>query len=444
MLVMDEAFDMWRQAKNPADYHLYFDDWWRKDVENMVYRDRNHPSVIFWSIGNEIPNRQTPEVVTLARTIGDFIRKLDPTRPVTSAVNDLKPDKDPYFATLDVAGYNYAAQGDHGVRDLYGSDHARVPSRIMVGTESYPLAAFPSWMGVVDNPWVIGDFVWTAFDYIGEASIGWRGYWQEQNFFPWNLAWCGDIDICGWKRPQSYYRDALWKQNQLSLFVTPPTPTFAPNPKRESWSLWHWFDAVAHWNWTGHEGIPLVVTAYSSCERVELFLNGKSLGSLNVSRENQFMATWNVPYAEGTLKAVGYTGKKVVAISELKTAREATSIRLTADRTMLKSDNEDLCYVTVELTDAEGRRNPFAENLVNFEIEGPGTIVGVGNANPVSLESYTQPQRRAWQGRCLVIIKSGNTPGKIVLKAMAEGMGMEEVEVRVETPCMASVHNGHE
>lgn len=431
MLVMDEAFDMWRQAKNPTDYHLYFDAWWKKDVENMVFRDRNHPSVVFWSIGNEIPNRQTPEVVSLARSMSDYVRKLDPTRPVTAAVNDLKPDKDPYFATLDIAGYNYATQGDHGTRNLYGTDHARVPARIMVGTESYPLAAFQSWMDVIDNPWVIGDFVWTAFDYIGEASIGWRGYWQKQDFFPWNLAWCGDIDICGWKRPQSYYRDALWKENQLSLFVKPPMPTFAPNPKRESWSLWHWFDAVAHWNWTGHEGNPLEVTAYSSCGRVEIFLNGKSLGSRNISRESQYMATWNVPYTEGTLKAVGYAGKKVVAISELKTAKEAASIRLMPDRTVLNADNEDLCYITIELTDAEGRRNPFAENLVNFEIEGPGTIIGVGNANPVSLESYTQPRRRAWQGRCMVIVKAGNTPGKIVLKAIADGVGMGEVMVEL-------------
>lgn len=429
MLVMDEAFDMWRHAKNPADYHLFFDDWWKKDVENMVFRDRNHPSVFSWSIGNEIPYRHTPEVVSLARTMGDFVRKLDPTRPVTSAVNDLKPDKDPYFATLDLAGYNYAAGGDHGVKSLYETDHLRVPERIMVGTESYPLEAYRSWMDVLDNTWVIGDFVWTAFDYIGEASIGWKGYWQEQDFFPWNLAWCGDIDICGWKRPQSFYRDALWKKEQLSLFVTPPTPTFAPNPNRESWSRWHWLDAVADWNWSGNEGQPLEVTAYSSCERVELFLNGKSLGMRTTNRESRFMATWNVPYQAGTLKAVGYTGKKSVSVAELKTAAESAAIRMTPDRTLLKANNADLCYIAVELTDGKGVRNPRAENLVNFEIEGPGTIVGVGNANPVSLESYTLPQRKAWQGRCLVIIKSGHTPGKIVLKAKAEGVGMGETSV---------------
>jgi beta-galactosidase len=429
MLVMDEAFDMWKDGKNPHDYHLFFNDWWQRDVESMVNRDRNHPSVIMWSIGNEIPNRETPEVVALAKTIGDYIRHIDPTRPVTSAVNDLRPDKDPYFATLDIAGYNYAAGGDHMQKSLYEQDHIRVPQRIMVGTESYPLEAFQSWMDVLDYPWVIGDFVWTAFDYIGEASIGWRGYWQEQNFFPWNLAWCGDLDICGWKRPQSFYRDALWKENQLSVFVTPPTPSFALNPARQSWSKWHWLDAVPDWNWIGSENMPLEVTVYSSCERVELFLNGKSLGSKNVNRESRYMASWQVPFQPGTLKAVGYTGKKTTATSELRTAREPVKMTLTADRKEIKADGQDLCYITVELTDENGVRNPRADDLIDFDISGPATIIGVGNANPVSLESYTAPQRNAWQGRCLVIVRAGREPGKITLTARTEGMAPAEVVV---------------
>jgi len=199
MLVIDEVFDMWSDAKNPDDYHMYFDQWWQKDVESMVLRDRNHPSIIMWSIGNEIPSMHNPEVVKVSQMLGDFIRDLDPTRPVTAAVNNLRPDKDSYFATLDVAGYNYAAGGDHNKKNLYAQDHIRLPNRIMYGAESYPLEAFGSWMDVLDNSYVIGDFVWTAFDYIGEASIGWRGYMQEANFYPWNLAFCGDIDICGWK-----------------------------------------------------------------------------------------------------------------------------------------------------------------------------------------------------------------------------------------------------
>jgi beta-galactosidase len=325
-----------------------------------------------------------------------------------------------------VAGYNYAAGGDHLSQSLYALDHARVPERVMVGTESYPLEAFEAWMGVVDHPYVVGDFVWTAFDYIGEASIGWRGYWQESSFYPWNLAYCGDIDICGWKRPQSFYRDALWKEDQVSLFVKPPKPSFEPNPKRQSWSKWHWDDVVADWNWKGSEGRPLEVNLYSSCEEVELFLNGKSLGRRATNRSTQFRAAWQVPYQPGVLRAVGREGAREVTSAELRTAGEPVRIKLSADRASIRADGQDLSYVTVELTDARGVRHPKAENLVEFTVEGPGAIIGVGNSNPVSTESYQQPRRKAWQGRCLAVIKSdfkaGGQAGRIVLKASARGL----------------------
>lgn len=430
MLVMDETFDMWGEPKNPDDYNLYFDKWWQKDVESMIYRDRNHPSIIMWSIGNEIPNRHKPEVVKTAKMLADFIRSIEPTRPVTSAVNDLKPDKDPYFATLDVGGYNYASGGDHGQSSLYAADNVRVPQRIMVGTESYPLEAFAAWMEVIDHSYVIGDFVWTAFDYIGEASIGWRGYWQEQNFFPWNLAFCGDIDVCGWKRPQSYYRDALWKENQVSVFVTPPQPSFDLNPNRQSWSKWHWFDAVASWNWKGNEGKLLEVNVYSSCEQVELFLNGKSLGKKQTNRSTKFMATWQVPYEPGTIIAVGFNGKKNVSASQLTTAGEVSIIKMKADRPTIKSGNQDLSYVTVELTDAKDVLNTVAENLINFELQGPGTIVAVGNANPMSTESFQMKERKAWHGKCLVIVKSASQKGDIVLKATSAGLIPAEIKIQ--------------
>lgn len=432
MLVIDEAFDMWEEQKNPDDYHLYFNNWWKRDIESMVLRDQNHPSVIMWSIGNEIPERQKPEVVKVAKMLGDYIRLIDPGRPVTSAVNDLKPDKDPYFATLDIAGYNYASGGDHMQKTIYASDHKRVPERIMVGTESYPLEAFEAWMDVINHPYVIGDFVWTAFDYIGEASIGWRGYPQEKNFFPWNLAYCGDIDICGWKRPQSYYRDALWNDNQLSVFVKPPRPSFEENPNRIFWSKWHWHDAVADWNWMGYENRPIQVSAYSSCEEVELFINNKSLGKKKTDRSTEFIAAWEVPYQAGILKAVGYKGKKQVKSATLQTAAEVFVIKLTADRNRIKANGQDLSYITVELTDTCGNRNPKAENLVNFEIEGPATIVGVGNANPISLESYQQLKRKVWHGRCLVIIKSENQPGDIHLKAFSNGLNTCEITIKSE------------
>ena len=429
MLVIDEAFDMWQYSKNPADYNLYFGNWWMKDIESMILRDRNHPSVILWSIGNEIPGMVSQEVVGTAQMLAEFVRKKDPTRPVIAAVNNLNPKKDPFSATLDITGYNYGSVAEHLKENIFKTDHIRVPFRIMIQTESYPQEAFQSWMDVLDHSWLLGDFVWTAIDYIGEASIGWLGYLQEESFYPWNLAFCGDIDICGWKRPQSYYRDALWMPNQLSIFVKPPKPSFKENPDRMSWSKWHWLDAVSDWNWPGYENKPLQVSVYSSCDEVELFLNNKSLGKKKTDRSTEFMAIWDVPYQPGVLKAIGYKDKKQVNSATLPTANEVSQIKLQADRMKIKSDGQDLSYVTVELTDDKGIRNPKAENLFSFEIEGPGRIIGVGNANPVSLESYKLPQRKAWQGRCLVIIKSETDSGEINLKVTSDRLIPSEIRI---------------
>ncbi len=431
MLVMDEAFDMWRNGNNVNDYHLYFDSWWQKDIESMVLRDRNHPSIILWSIGNEIKDIETPEVRKVGKMLADEIRKLDPTRPITAAVNNLRPQKDTVFALLDVGGYNYAAGGDHNKKSIYASDHERVPDRIMFGTESYPLEAFAAWKGVVDHPYVMGDFVWTAFDYIGEASIGWRGYYQEINFYPWNLAFCGDIDICGWKRPQSYYRDALWKESQLSIFVKPPKPSFPINRKKEYWSKWNWHDVVADWNWRGKEKKRFRVDAYSSCEEVELFLNGKSLGKKKTSVDNKYTASWNVRYQSGILKAVGYRNSQPVSEAQLQTAGEPGKIDMRADRASIKANGQDLSYITIELLDSAGIRNSKADNLLQFSISGPGEIVAVGNANPMSIESYQLPRRKAWQGRCLVIVKSTNKPGKIELTASVDGFPASTIAITV-------------
>ena len=422
LMVIDETFDMWNNGKKGNDYHLYFSKWWERDVASMIDRDFNHPSVILWSIGNEIPGMNTPAVVNTAKELSSFVRSEDPSRPVTAAVNGLGPEKDPFFAVLDVAGYNYGSGGDHMKENIFDEDHRRVPGRVMIQTESYPLEAFRSWMDVIDHPWLTGDFVWTGVDYIGEASIGWRGYWQKQDYFPWNLAFCGDIDICGWKRPQSYYRDVLWKENQVFLFVKPPVPSFPENPEKMSWSRWNWDDVVANWNWKGYENSILEVTAYSSCDEAELFLNGKSLGRRKTDRSSEFKAKWEVPYQPGELSVVGYSGGKKIKTDVLHTASDPVVIQLSADRDTIKAGGQDLCYINIELLDANGYRNPESDNPLSFEIEGPATLAGTGNANPVSLESCTEPSRKAWQGRCLVILRSGKEPGTVTLKVTSPGL----------------------
>lgn len=423
MMVIDEAFDMWTHKKNQQDYHLWFNEWWKQDLESMVLRDRNHPSVIMWSTGNEIPKRETPEVVKVARMLRDHILSIDTTRPITCGVNGVAPDKDPFFATLDLAGYNYA-------REKYAEDHVRQPGRVMMATESFPLDAFDYWMAVRDHDYVIGDFVWTAVDYIGESSIGWLGFPAGRHFFPWNLAYCGDIDICGWKRPQSYYRDALWKDDQLSLFVSSPKPSFTQtNPKLEPWSRWNWQDVVADWNWPGYEDSALEVVAYSSCEETELFQDGRSLGKKATNRDTKYQAAWKVPYRPGVLKAVGYTKGKKVKESILKTASDVGTVRLSADRTALSPGGQDLGFITVELCDANGTLHPKAEDLVEFSIEGPATIAGVGNANPVSLESFQLPRRKAWRGKCLVIIRTADHAGNIKLTASVKGVKAASLQI---------------
>jgi beta-galactosidase len=427
ILVMDESFDMWYDANNPDDYHLYFNDWWQKDLESIVYRDRNHPSVVMWSIGNEIGVTNTPEGVEMGRKQADFVRALDPTRSITSAVNSITPAKDPYINLLDVAGYNYA-------RNRYVSDHKRFPDRVIVATESFPLEAFDYWMAVLDNQWVIGDYVWTGFDYLGEASIGWMGYWQSSSFYPWTHAYCGDIDICGFKRPQSYYRDALWSEEKnVSIFVKPPVPSFnMTNPDHADWSIWNWQDVVADWTWPGYENRPMEIEVYSNCSEVELFLDEKSLGKQPNSRSTEFITRWNVPYQAGVLRAVGYDNQQESATSGLITAGDPVKISLTADREEIRPDGQDLSYITVEIMDENNVRNPKSTALVNFEITGPGTIVAVGSSNPFGLESFVQPKRKAYQGRCLVIIRSVREPGTIVLTATSEGLQQDEVTLVVK------------
>ena len=425
MLVVDEAFDAWTLTHAPAteDYHLYFKDWWQRDLESIILRDRNHPSVILWSIGNQIVDSAQDSGVRTARQLAAYTRPLDPTRPLISNVLQRSSDwrdTDPFFAALDVAGYSYA-------RAHYDEDHKRLPNRIMLSTEINPEDSFGNWMAVLDRDFVSGNFEWTAFDYMGEVGLGWWSYGHTAaELFPWTVNYSGDIDICGFKRPRSYYRDALWSgKPEVSAFVRCPIPSFAGPGK----SGWGWDDVKASWTWPGWEGKPLQVDVYSSCEQVRLMLNDKDLGMKPTSRETQFKAAWQVPYQSGALTAIGYTNNSEAARWELRTAGPPASLRLTADRTALKADGQDLCYVTVEVVDANGVRDPNAEKLVRLSVEGAGTLAAVGNSKPTSLESFQQPQRTTYDGRCLAILKSTRAAGAIKLTARSDGLTESSVAI---------------
>jgi len=415
MLVVDEAFDHWNLAKNSDDYHLYFKQWWQRDIESTVRRDRNHPCVIMWSIGNEVIEQHEPLGARTAKALGDCVRTLDPTRPVTQAVclfgKDLPwEDRDALFATLDVCGYNYR-------RDRYDSDHQRLPDRIIYCSESFPREALEYWRPVVEQPHIIGDFVWTGFDYLGEASIGWHGF-SSQARYPWTVAYCGDLDLCGFKRPQSYYRDVVWGTGcKLSAFVHNPKPTFGA---AESW--WGFDDVHASWTWPGYEGELMKVDVYSACERVRLQLNGRDLGVKPTSQQTHYKATWEVSYEPGVLTAIGYAGNWEVARWQLCTVAAPVRVRLTADRENIRADGQDLCYVTAELVDDRGRRDPCAENVIHFDVAGPAILAAVGSARPDSVESFQQPQRHAFEGRCLLVIRAGRQAGSVRVKATSDGL----------------------
>lgn len=429
LLVIDESFDGWRESKTPYDYAKFFDDWWQRDIEAMVLRDRNHPSIIMWSTGNEIIERKKPEAVATANMLANHVRKLDPSRPVTSAMTTWDKDWeifDPLFAAHDIGGYNYQLH-------RAPADHKRVPSRVIVQTESYPKDAFANWKLIQENAYIIGDFVWTAMDYLGESGIG-RYYYPgekegehwEKNFYPWHGAYCGDIDLTGWRKPISHYRDLLYNDTKkLYLAVKEPNPANG-KIKMTSWSVWPTWES---WTWPGQEGKNIEVEVYSRYPKVRLYLNDKLVGEEPTAKEQQFTARFTFPYSPGLLKAVGVENNKEQESSILKTAGKAARIRLTEDRAKISANGQDLSYVTVEITDDKGNIQPNADNQLLFSIKGPGIIAGVDNADLKDTNPYFSDKRKAWKGRALVVVKSIHKAGKIELTVSSPGLSNAAITI---------------
>lgn len=427
MLVIDEAFDSWNKDKRAQDYSRFFAADWPQDIASMVVSGRNHPSVIFWSIGNEIPEQGSPQGVETAQKLVERVRALDPTRPVTQAVSIDPPDSDKQFAALDVAGYNYRAH-------LFAGDHLKFPQRVMYTSESTPRDAFDYWRPVETMPWVIGDFVWTAVDYLGESGIGWMGYsqdWQKLGPYPWHLAYCGEIDATGRKRPAAYYREVLWKTgiDPISAFVRQPEGTqdlpdrhFYPiTPPHLDWSL---DDVHPSWTWPGQEGKPLEVVVYSELPEVELLLNGVSLGRKQVGVESKFKAVFKTPYAPGRLTAIGYDHGHEVARWELRTAGPPATARVTVDHRHLTANGEDLAYVTVELVDAEGTPvyDQRADRVVTVRALGAATLAGIGNGNPQDASSFQSGTRKSFHGRVVAALRAGPKAGPVLIEVEVAGL----------------------
>jgi beta-galactosidase len=437
-IVMDEAFDMWKMGKTPYDYHLDWKDWHVRDLTDQVVRDRNHPSVFIWSIGNEVVEQWNPKSGgdTIARELSSIVKNLDNTRPVTSACNNPKTDNILFTSgALDLNGFNYAQGGyanflkdfpgkkfiatetvsaleTRGSYDMPSDSIRRWPvswdKPLTTGNADFSCSAYDNcsapWGSTHEETWKImkkydflsGQFIWTGFDYIGEPTP-----------YPWpaRSSYFGIIDLAGFPKDVYYMYQSEWT-NKPVLHIFP------------------------HWNWEKGKVVD-IWAYYNNADEVELFLNGKSQG-VKKKTGDELHVSWRLVYEPGTLKAVSRKNGKEVLTQEIKTAGKPAKLMLEADRNAIKADGNDLSFVTVKVLDADGNVVPYADNLVNFEITGDAKIAGVDNGSPISHESFKASHRKAFHGLCLAVIQSGERSGKATLTATSEGLDKASVDIEMK------------
>jgi len=441
IVVMDEAFDMWKRPKVRNGSAKYFDQWGERDMRDLVRRDRNHPSVILWSIGNEIPEQSSPDGAVVAKMLTGIAHQEDPTRPTTSAFNSWdQAIKNGLADAVDVPGFNYQPMQyanilrDHPKYTIFGSETescvtsrgvynlpvaatANPADRAVFQVSSWDTAA-PGWAYCPDVefdaqdrlPGVVGEFVWTGFDYLGEPTpYGNAASWPSRS------SYFGIVDLAGFPKDRYYMYKAKWTGEPV-------------------------VHLLPHWNWTGKEGQMIPIMAYTNAEEVELFVNGKSLGrkklgvdavvvptGRNVSATQQFTSKyrleWQAPYAPGSLRAVGYKGGRQIAVDEVRTAGAPARLRLTPDRARITADGQDLSFITVRVEDKDGNFCPLADNLVQFKVEGAGKIEAVDNGNAATVEPFQADHRKAFNGLALLIVRSrAGEAGRIQVTATSQGL----------------------
>lgn len=393
LLVMNESFDTWRYGKNNAEkaYNLYFDEWWEADTRDMVLRDRNHPSIIMYSVGNEIRDDLSPANFKTFTDQRDLIHALDGTRPVTMALfrpNSAKVYDNGFVELLDIVGQNYR------VNELVAAHEAK-PSRKVIGTENHHTAE--DWLVLRDTAYMAGQFLWTGIDYLGEGD--WPSIGNGS----------GLIDRSGAIKPRGYQRQSWWSEKPMVHIV------------RSSENAGEG-EEVSDWTPTDFDTYDQAsVRVYSNCEEVELFHNGKSLGSKPLAADASPFS-WSVTFAPGTIKAVGKNKGKVVAEHELQTAGKPARIVLTSDQTKLSNDFDDAAIVTAVIVDENGVPHPNTDIPVSFKVSGPGVINAVDNGSLQSTEPYKGIERRANIGRAIAVIQANASEGEVVITATADGL----------------------
>lgn len=485
MLVMDELFDCWTRSKNSNDYALFFEDNWERDVEQMVGKDYNHPSVIIYSTGNEIQEAGTAKGAETSRAITDKIRKLDDTRYITCAINGLlagmnrmgeiisditgmSPEEmaaamasqaeaggsdagsdglnssmnmlvgpmadamavspvmtdiiDEMEGTMDICGYNY-------LTSRHEMKQEQNPNRVVLGTETFPAEIARLWKIVEENSHVIGDMTWTGYDYLGEAGIGIFYYDGRMGFMPnWpgSVAYIGDIDIIGYRRPISYYREIVYGLRKDPYIAVERLNHYGETPNKTAWM---WKDNIASWTWNGFEGKPAVVDVYADADEVELFLNGRSLGKKPAGEKNEYVATFEITYEPGELKALSYRGGNMIGSFSLESASEQVELDVSVDRSELRADGSDLSYILVGLKDGQGRQNLQAKREITVSVAGAGTLQGFGSANPETENSYDNVTWETYDGYVLAAIRAGKEAGEISVTFTADGCETKNVKI---------------
>jgi beta-galactosidase len=435
MLVWDEFSDMWDVSKTADDYSKYFPQYWQQDLSSMILRDRNHPSVIIWSLGNEIssdPNGYGPRMYAL-------VKSLDKTRPISVGGTTAS------YADVDDVHYGNSSSQLSGMpaSDSVDSTHSSYPTHAVTQSESFPATVYDDWKLMQDNPWFVGSWVWAAWDYIGEAGCGATPFGPTYNVaaayalaavagavgYPWFQDFQGDFDLIGQRKPQNYWRSVVYGQSPIEMLVERPPP---PGTSQYA-ALWGYYDELESWTWDVLPTQSMTVHVYTSGDSVKLLLNGTEVATNPVAESDGRLTTFSLSYAPGDLTAIASRNGAEIGRKTLTTTGAPAALRVSSDVSSLTTSRDDLAHVLVEVVDAQGRRVPDAVVKVAFAVSGAGELAGVANGNPHNVDSFKQPRRYTWHGQALAVLRPAKTAGTLTLTVSAQGLQPTRVTLPVKS-----------